>query len=83
MPDWTQTYFLNPYQEVEMKFQEREPKLMEVWQRTNNTGPNMVSSKLKDSRKGITYSKLVYNLTNSSAPFRYSSLGLIWLTFFS
>ena len=48
-----------------MKFQESEQKLMEVWQRTtcNSTGPNMVGNKLKDSHKGITYSKLVYNLT--------------------
>ena len=46
-----------------MKFQESEQKLMEVWQRTNSTGPNMVGNELIDSHKGIMCSKLVYNLT--------------------
>ena len=41
MPDWTQTYLLNPYQEVEVNFQESKQKLMEIWQRSNSTGPNM------------------------------------------
>ena len=31
-----------------MKFQESEHKLMEVLQRTNSAGPNMVGNKLKD-----------------------------------